>query len=406
MSGVSQSKSNHQQPQHQHQLPPVVHAIGGSIGSALSILIFYPLERVRVELQSKAGSDNCGNDHCNHDEKKIDPYSPQESIIQCLLRLHEEKTLYKGASNLVTTLTISNAIFFYVLQVTRRRLSSIQHDNRRRGSNHNQQYKHSLFFYIVYSIIPKSKMGKSLLASTIAGCINVLLTNPLWVASLRIMESKIPKDDSDFVKDDKHKQQPTLWNVMNRIVQSEGVSHLWNGTATSLLLVSNPIIQHFLYEQLRSMRLVELTNRNRRRMQHQFAVTALSPVKSFLFGAVAKAMATIVTYPLQLAQVLLRLQTKKKLQSNNNTTNTNQQKHTKHRDNNNVEEVTKYEGMIDCLISQYTYRGIPGLFQGMNAKLLQTVLTAAFTFVTYEQTLALVGRVYHVLGSERRVKYR
>ena len=114
-------------------------------------------------------------------------------------------------------------------------------------------------------------MGKSLLASTIAGCINVLLTNPLWVASLRIMESRIPKDDSsDFVKVDKHNQQPTtLWNVMNRIVQSEGVSHLWNGTTTSLLLVSNPIIQHFLYEQLRSMRLVELTNRNRRKMQHQ-----------------------------------------------------------------------------------------------------------------------------------------
>ena len=185
-------------------------------------------------------------------------------------------------------------------------------------------------------------------------------------------------------------------------VQSEGFSHLWNGTATSLLLVSNPIIQHFLYEQLRSMRLVELTNRNRRNMQHQLAVTALSPVESFLFGAVAKAMATIVTYPLQLAQVLLRLQTKKKLQSNN----TNQKQHTKHRDNNNVEEVTKYEGMIDCLISQYTYRGIPGLFQGMNAKLLQTVLTAAVTFVTYEQTLALAGRIYHVLGSKRRVKYR
>jgi len=32
-------------------LPPIVHAIGGSMGSALAILIFYPLERVRVEMQ-------------------------------------------------------------------------------------------------------------------------------------------------------------------------------------------------------------------------------------------------------------------------------------------------------------------------------------------------------------------
>ncbi|KAK1742175.1 hypothetical protein QTG54_006740 [Skeletonema marinoi] len=34
-------------------LPPIVHAIGGSIGSALAILTFYPLERIRVEIQSQ-----------------------------------------------------------------------------------------------------------------------------------------------------------------------------------------------------------------------------------------------------------------------------------------------------------------------------------------------------------------
>ena len=34
--------------------PPIVHALGGSIGSALALLLFYPLERARIELQSKA----------------------------------------------------------------------------------------------------------------------------------------------------------------------------------------------------------------------------------------------------------------------------------------------------------------------------------------------------------------
>jgi len=34
-------------------LPPIIHAIGGSIGSALAILTFYPLERIRVEIQSQ-----------------------------------------------------------------------------------------------------------------------------------------------------------------------------------------------------------------------------------------------------------------------------------------------------------------------------------------------------------------
>ena len=36
------------------------------------------------------------------------------------------------------------------------------------------------------------------------------------------------------------------------------------------------------------------------------------------------------------------------------------------------------------------YEGINGWFKGMEAKLWQTVLTAAFQFLTYEQTSQLV----------------
>jgi adenine nucleotide transporter 17 len=38
----------------------------------------------------------------------------------------------------------------------------------------------------------------------------------------------------------------------------------------------------------------------------------------------------------------------------------------------------------------YKQGGIEKLFTGMRAKLLQTVLTAAFTFLTYEQILGAV----------------
>ena len=57
--------------------------------------------------------------------------------------------------------------------------------------------------------------------------------------------------------------------------------------------------------------------------------------------------------------------------------------------------------MLDCLYQQLMRGGIPALFQGMNAKLLQTVLTAAFTFLTYEQTLVQVAKVYEALGWKR-----
>ena len=38
-------------------------------------------------------------------------------------------------------------------------------------------------------MLPKSKMGSSLLASTLTGIINVFLTTPLWNGTRRIMES-------------------------------------------------------------------------------------------------------------------------------------------------------------------------------------------------------------------------
>jgi hypothetical protein len=35
---------------------PLAHAVGGSLGSALALLLLYPLERARIELQSSAAS--------------------------------------------------------------------------------------------------------------------------------------------------------------------------------------------------------------------------------------------------------------------------------------------------------------------------------------------------------------
>lgn len=297
---------------------------------------------------------------------------------------------------MVTTLMISNAVFFYALQVMRRKLAYYHH-LRQNNQHHYQGRKNRalLVHYMYQFLLPRSKMGNSLMASSMAGCINVLLTNPLWVASLRIMESKLPVGDDDSGRD-----RQTLWNVMDRIVRTEGASQLWNGTCTSLLLVSNPIIQHFLYEQLRAV----LLDRRRRRSRPMAGrgmteASSLSPLEAFAFGALAKTVATVVTYPLQLAQVLLRLQ-RKTLHSPSLPRST--PACVEDRDPNEVGSAEiAFEGTFDCLCRQYASGGVQALFQGMNAKLLQTVLTAAFTFLTYEQTLYQVGRVYKSFGSKR-----
>lgn len=292
----------------------------------------------------------------------------RETILQCLFRLRRQKKLYNGASHMTATLMISNFVFFYVLQALRSSLNHAQ-DNQNRASH---PRRHQYAAHNALTQILQSKMASSLLSSTVAGMINVLMTNPLWVASLRIMEGNVPQPN-----DQNRDKCPSLYSVIRDIARIEGIEQLWSGTLTSLLLVSNPIIQHFAYEQMRS-RLLEVKRRQ--------SNASLSPLQAFLFGAFAKALATVLTYPLQLAQVLLRLQTKTIADycNNDNDGRVQYQK----------ESERKYAGTIDCLLHQFNQGGFSALFVGMNAKLLQTVLTSAFTFLTYEQILVLVSRIY------------
>lgn len=344
------------------------------------MLVFFPLERIRVELAKSSVSDSGYRGKSGkYRGRKDDDHrlQPRETFTQCFFRLHEERSLYKGSSHIVTTLTISNAIFFYALNFTKRWLTSMHHQQQSGGKNHLSFCR--LFIYL------QSKVGKSLTASIIAGCINVMTTNPLWVASLRIMESKPPEAKQAL-------QQQNLWNVMIRIIQNEGLLSLWNGTSTSLLLVSNPVIQHFIYEQLRLLMLgrrreLRSMKKNDGRSVHIHEPTSLSFHEAFIFGAIAKTVATVVTYPLQLAQVLIRL--RKNLPSASNTYGDHHDPH-----NSSHGKIDYYSGTLSCLRQQFSSGGIQALFQGMNAKLLQTVLTAALTFLTYEQMLVLLGLVY------------
>merc|ERR1719273_1977478 len=94
--------------------------------------------------------------------------------------------------------------------------------------------------------------------------------------------------------------------------------------------------------------------------------SAITSFEFFCMGALAKAVATLFTYPLQVAQTQLRA------------------------DRKNAKGLRNYSGTVDCITKLYRARGYRALFQGLKAKLWQTVLTAAFQFMTYEKIRAVV----------------
>jgi adenine nucleotide transporter 17 len=392
----------------QAQAPPIVHAIGGALGTALAVLLFYPLERARIELQAQAqrrsvdvSSDVVVNDelesvHANVNvtlnestedppsptaaaldsswesaEMDIDPQEEEEDtvgddessaatpedgatpsvswsmrsssssdesatgtvpstatkpkrlgLIDCLIKLHAKQALYQGLAPVVTTIATSQFVFFYLNAMAKKVL-----------------------------VAPARQKGKptavlSLVTSCFAGIVNVLLTNPLWVVNMAIVTGNTTTSN--------------LWKELKSMAKEKGLEHLWSGTSASLLLVSNPVIQFFCYEQFKQARLVK-SNQIKTGPASIADRIALSPTEAFLVGALSKGVATISTYPLQLTQTVLRL-----------------------------DKVHYYHGTWDCLKKLVEDRGIDGLFTGMRAKLLQTVLTAAFTFLTYEQILGVV----------------
>lgn len=364
-------------------LPPAAHALSGAVGGAFATWLFYPLELLRVEIQKTPpppSEDDETIKNCNE---------PTETNLECFIRLYKKQALYRGASAMVTTMLISSYITFFALESIRRSMANLkqggQQSNRQQLTRQMHQLRNHIKF--INFILPKSKMGSSLLASTLTGIINVFLTTPLWNGTRRIMESDPQPSkpiSSTFINNEKQmnaavlplRVDPNLWEMMYQIANDEGILQLWHGTVSSLLLVSNPAIQYFLYEQIRVW---VLGMKNRRGSGSSSGSLQLTAMEAFAFGALSKTVATVITYPLQLGQVLIRLRK-------------NEVKELEQADPSNM-TIEEYSGMTDCLYQQYTRGGFSSLFQGMSSKLVQTVGQASFIFVTYEQMLALVAKV-------------
>lgn len=386
------------------ELPPIAHAIAGAAGGAFATWLFYPLELIRVEMQKNPQPSSSSR----HDEDEDDDgeAQPQETNLECLIRLYKKQALYRGASSMVITMLISSYIAFFALESIRRSMASLKHQAATASSSYSRQQQtrqiHRLQKHIQFLnyMLPKSKMSSSLLASTLTGIINVFLTTPLWNGTRRIMESDpqpIQQEEpvlscaannnttNEKQQHQQYKPEPNLWEMMHTIATEEGVLQLWHGTVSSLLLVSNPAIQYFLYEQIRVW---VLGVKNRRSSGggggggDRAQSLQLTAMEAFLFGALSKTVATVVTYPLQLGQVLIRLrknEVKEMLEQQAGSSPTN------------MAAIEEYNGMADCLYQQFSRGGFSSLFQGMSSKLVQTVGQASFIFVTYEQMLAVVA---------------
>lgn len=291
----------------------LVHAVAGAVGSVTAMTVFFPLDTARLRLQV--------------DENRRAKSTP--TILADIVKEEGLLAPYRGWFPVICSLCCSNFVYFYC------------------------------FHWIKASWLRgrQSTPGTDLIVGIAAGVINVLLTTPLWVVNTRLKLQGSKFRNSDI--------RPTnysgILDAFEQIIRKEGVGALWNGTFPSLLLVLNPAIQFMIYEGLK-------------RQLRRGVPRELSSLEVFIIGAVAKAVATTATYPLQTIQSILRF----------GQFNTQKEK---------SKLLSSLHTVKGLLVNRARKHGMLGLFKGLEAKLLQTVLTAALMFLLYEKISSCTFKV-------------
>jgi adenine nucleotide transporter 17 len=217
-------------------------------------------------------------------------------------------------------------------------------------------YANNLFKVLIKrATLKEITIVQNLFIASLAGVVNVLLTCPLWVANtrLRLQSGKGHGHGAPAKEEKEAKPYKGIVDAVTRIAKEEGVLSLWNGAQASLVLVSNPTIHFVVYDKVFAVMSKAALQEGRKR---------LTSWEIFLAGAIAKTVATVLTYPIQLAQSRLRAYKHGKAKEGEET----------------------YSNTFDLLVKVFKKEGVMGWFAGLNVKVVQTVLTAAFQFLCYE----------------------
>ncbi|KAJ2687152.1 hypothetical protein IWW39_003132 [Coemansia spiralis] len=193
---------------------------------------------------------------------------------------------------------------------------------------------------------------ESMVSGAVAGAMTCIITNPIWVVNTRLTVKQ---------KSTAEGESPTTVQAFAEVIKEDGVLALWQGIIPALILVINPIIQYTAFEQLK--------NRVER-------FRKLGSLDFFVLGAISKLAATSITYPYILLKSRMQLK-----QSKN--------------------EGERYDSLVDGLRKVVAQEGVAGLYNGIESKLLQSVLTASFLFMSKEALFSYAVKLLILLGARR-----
>ena len=258
-------------------------------------------------------------------------------------------------------------------------------DEERGFTNHNGNPSRQKNLSIYYDCLSHEQQSRSSSAST------TTMSSSLYATPL---SSLSPSSSSFQLRDDTPKPPSSSSLIQQCITSFRELQSLWKGLVPALLLCSNPAIHYTVFDVLKT-NLLSLPGGARRKK------SKLSMSEAFILGLLAKFVATMVTYPLIRAKVLLMVSKSKPLLLSSSkssssldatvptTMSSSSSLSSPIRDKNIKEGDTKnnnHNSLLSCLIQSYQRDGIiNGLYKGCSWQLIHTVLKSALMMMVRER---------------------
>ena len=197
--------------------------------------------------------------------------------------------------------------------------------------------------------------ANALISGLTAGICSNTLTNPIWMVRTRMQ----------ILPGAGQKTYSGYGDAIHSIWKQEGIAGFYKGIVASYWGCVEGALQFIVYEQIKT-RLLE--RENKRRLSLKLPETdQLSRVSYFWAAAFAKAVASVGTYPHEVARTRLREQARS--------------------------GVFRYSGMWQTLALIGKEEGRAGLYSGLGIHLVKVVPNSALMFLTYEVVNAWLSKI-------------
>ncbi|XP_047160532.1 peroxisomal nicotinamide adenine dinucleotide carrier-like isoform X2 [Vigna umbellata] len=314
----------------------IANGLAGAGGGIIAQIITYPLQTVNTRQQTERTLKR------NKQSLPSNTTTAPGTLLQIfqVIRTEGWGGLYSGLKPSLLGTAASQGIYYYFYQVFKNKAVAIAAARKVKGRGDGTV---GMFGWLV--------------VAAIAGSLNVLLTNPIWVLVTRMQthtqaERKIMEEKKEALRkaasesaiadstlqdklDELNSIKPRPFGTIHaakEVYNEAGTVGFWKGVFPALIMVCNPSIQFMIYES-------SLKHLRAKRAAKKQGNTSISALES-------------------------RLQAKQEIGGNKSL---------------------RYSGTFDAVLKMIRYEGITGFYKGMSTKIVQSVFAASVLFMIKEE---------------------